>query len=271
MSALSLEPELKLSFQEGTAPGATLGDRFDWMEKNGIVAFEPYGSQLTERVNEYQQLLRGRNIKVSAICGGVGGCLIGATEESRQEFDRSIRELLEAAGELGSTGVILVPAFLGNKPYMPHNEETRAYMVEKLREVGDYALKCNTSVILEPLNRNEAFFMRQVADAASVCRDVNNAGITCLGDFWHMTAEETSDEGAFLAAGKHLRHVHMASRGTRNTPGEDGAVDVYVDGFRGLKRINYPYYVSFECGCKGDRTTVVPAAVAMLRDQWSKA
>jgi hypothetical protein len=54
-------------------------------------------------------------------------------------------------------------------------------------------------------------------------------------------------------------------------PGEDGDKDVYVDGMRALKEMNYPYYVSFECGTKGDRNVTVPAAVELLRQQWEMA
>jgi sugar phosphate isomerase/epimerase len=113
--------------------------------------------------------------------------------------------------------------------------------------------------------------MRQVADAASICRDINNPGVRCMGDFWHMTWEETSDMGAFLSAGSYLQHVHIASRKTRNVPGEDGEVDNYVDGFKGLKMLGYNNYVSFECGCLGNRETALPNAIKLLREQWNEA
>jgi sugar phosphate isomerase/epimerase len=91
-----------------------------------------------------------------------------------------------------------------------------------------------------------------------------------MGDFWHMTWEETSDMAAFIAAGKYLHHVHMASRKTRKIPGEDEG-DNYVDGFKGLKLIGYQDFVSFECGCKGDPTKALPVAARLLREQWQSA
>jgi sugar phosphate isomerase/epimerase len=54
-------------------------------------------------------------------------------------------------------------------------------------------------------------------------------------------------------------------------PGEDGEVDNYVEGFRALKEMNYPYYVSFECGTRGNREETVPAAVELMRAQWKQA
>ena len=47
--------------------------------------------------------------------------------------------------------------------------------------------------------------------------------------------------------------------------------DNYINGFKGLKMIGYNNYVSFECGCQGDRNVVVPAAVKLLREQWEQA
>lgn len=35
--------------------------------------------------------------------------------------------------------------------------------------------------------------------------------------------------------------------------------------------INYSHYVSFECGSKGDKGIVVPAALKLLREQWDMA
>ena len=262
--------ELKLSFQERIAPGENLNEKFDYMENLGIVGFEPNGRNLTERINEIQQALRGRNIKVSAICAGFKGFILAEDPAVKAEFDSSMREIIAAAGELGSTGVIMVPAFNAQKPVKPHTLETREYLCEQMHELGEFALKHNTTVILEPLNRKEAHYLRQEADAAAICRDADSAGVMCMGDFWHMQ-EETSDYAAFIAAGQYLQHVHVASRGNRKMPGEDGELDNYIDGMRALKEMKYDKYVSFECGTNGDRNVTVPAAVELLRSQWKLA
>ena len=263
-------PELRLSFQEGTAPGESLNEKFDYMEKLGIVGFEPHGKQLLKRAEEFRQALSGRNIKVSAICAGFDGFILAEDPAVKASFDSSMRELIAAAGEIGSTGVIMVPAFNAQKPCRPHTMETRAYLCEQLHELGEYALKHNTTVILEPLNRKEAFYLRLVSDAAAICRDADSEGVRCMGDFWHMQ-EETSDYAAFISAGKYLQHVHVASRGQRRMPGEDGQLDNYIDGMRALKELDYQNYISFECGTGADRETVVPAAVELLRSQWEQA
>ncbi|KAA6337113.1 D-tagatose 3-epimerase [termite gut metagenome] len=262
---------LKLSFQEGIAPGKSLNEKLDYMEQLGVVGFEPGGGELAKRVDEIQKALKNRNIKVSAICAGFKGFILSTNEAIRKECMDSMKEIIAAAGEIGSTGVIIVPAFNGQVPALPHTSETRAFLCEQFIEMGNYAAQHGTTVIFEPLNRNEAFYMRQVADAASICRDLNNPGVRCMGDFWHMTWEETSDMGAFLSAGNYLQHVHIASRKTRNVPGEDNEADNYVNGFKGLKMLGYNNYVSFECGCLGNRETALPNAVKLLREQWDEA
>jgi sugar phosphate isomerase/epimerase len=262
--------ELKLSFQEGTAPCESLNEKLDYMENMGIAGLEPSGRGLASRINEFQQALRGRNIKISAICAGFEGFILAEDPEVKAKFDSSMRDIIAAAGELGSTGVIMVPAFNRQTPVKPHSLETREYLCEQMHELGEYALKHNTTVILEPLNRREAHYLRLVADAAAICRDAQSEGVKCMGDFWHMQ-EETSDYAAFMAAGQYLQHVHVASRGNRKMPGEDGTLDNYVDGMRALKELGYDKYISFECGTNGDRNVTLPAAVELLRAQWKLA
>lgn len=263
--------ELKISFQEGTAPGASLAEKFDFMENLGVVGFEPGGRGLLGRVDEINSALQSRNIKVSAICAGFDGFILAEDPEVKAIFDKTMREIIVAAGKIGSTGVIMVPAFNGQLPCKPHNQETRDYLCAQLHELGEFAKNEGTTVILEPLNRREAFYMRLVGDAAAIARDADSEGVKAMGDFWHMQ-EEVSDYGAFMSAGpKYLQHVHIASRGNRITPGEDGELDNYVEGFKALKDMRYDKYVSFECGCKGERAETVTAAVNLLRSQWAEA
>jgi len=245
-----------------------LTEKLDFLEQLEFEGLEVGGGGLAKRVEELQKALQGRKIKVSAICAGFKGVLISEQEEVRQTAVASMKEIITAAGALGSTGMIIVPAF-HNQTKMGH-QESRELLVKLLSELGDHAQKAGTRVLLEPLNRRECHFLRQVADGAAICRDVNNPGIALMGDFWHMTWEETSDMAAFIAAGKYLHHVHIASRKNRKMPGEDDG-DNYVDGFKGLKLIGYQDFVSFECGCKGDPAKALPAATKLLREQWESA
>ena len=263
------EVALNLSFQEGTAPGSSLNEKLDYMEKLGIVGFEPQGKNLVNRVDEIKQALNGRNIKVSAICAGFQGWLIAEDEEQRKLCIETSKEIMAAGAELGALGMILVPGFNHQQPSLPM-PQAREVLIEHLKELGEFAVKHNTTLILEPLNRREAWYLRLVADAAAIARDTESAGIAVMGDFWHMK-EEPCDYAAFMASGQYLKHVHVAGRVNRKMPGENGNPDNYMDGFRALKELNYQHYVSFECGTDGNREETVPAAVNLLREQWEKS
>ena len=227
----SASTPLRLSFQEGLTPGESLAEKFDFMESLGITGFEPGGKGLAGRVTEIREAMQGRDIKVSAICAGFDGFILAEDPAVKAQFDTSMREIVRAAGELGSTGVIMVPVFNWQNPALPHTLETRDYLCQQMHDLGEFALSCGTTVILEPLNRKEAFYLRLVSE-----------------------------------------HVHIASRGNRVMPGEDGDKDCYTDGFRALKELGYPNYVSFECGCRSDdRAATLTAAVDLLRKQWDEA
>lgn len=260
------------------------------MERWGFEGLELLGKNLSTQPEETKQhikkiktALQGRSIKISAICGGYDGWLISDTKEIRDQAMSSIKTLLDIGGELGSTGLIVVPAF-NPQPSLPHREARKLLTgfdrwdqrqertpLPLLHELADYAARAGTRILLEPLARNECYFLRTLTDAASMCKDISGPGIGVLGDFWHMTWEETSDLGAFMTAGDYLHHVHIASRRRRKMPGEDGAADNYVLGFKGLKWIGYQDYISLECGNMGDKEIVIPAAAKLIREQWAQA
>ncbi|MBN1893376.1 twin-arginine translocation signal domain-containing protein, partial [bacterium] len=58
---------LRLSCQEGVAPGDSLAEKLDFLEQNGFAGIEPSGKGLNGRIGEYQKALQGRNIRVSAV------------------------------------------------------------------------------------------------------------------------------------------------------------------------------------------------------------
>ena len=257
---------LKISSQDGIIPGKGLRDKVVLMEKWGFDGLEVWGGGLPGRVKEIEEALKGTKIKLSAICAGYDGVLCSEDAESRKKTIQSMKEILAAAGALGSTGLIVVPAFNGQSKLS--HPDMRKVLVDMLPELGEAAQKAGTRVLLEPLNRGEAYFLRQLADAAAICRDAKHPAVCLMGDFYHMGIEEPSDLGAFLSAGPYLHHVHLASR-KRNLPGQDERS--YVNGFIGLKILGYDDYASLECGVVGERETEIPKAVQFLRRQWDEA
>ncbi len=257
---------LKLSSQLGVIPGNDLDEKLARMEKWGFDAVELPGD-IVGNEKKFEDALKKTKLKFSAVCwGSCGGALASDDPQRREQCVEQLKRTLTAAGELKTTGVIYVPAF--NSETKLTNQEIRKILLDTMPAIGEHAVKVGSRVLLEPLNRGEAFFLRQLADAASICRDCRSPGICMMGDFYHMAIEETSDLGAFISAGQYLHHVHLASR-SRVLPGQDDRS--FVDGFKGLKWIGYQDYCSFECGVRGNREQEIPKSMAFLREQWEKA
>jgi sugar phosphate isomerase/epimerase len=260
------EAILKLSSQLSVIPGKDLAEKLAKMDEWGFDAVE-LPAEIVGNEKMYQDAVAKTKLKISAVCwGSSSGDLVSEVAEKRSKGVEALKRVLQSAGELKSTGVIFVPAFNGQTKLT--NQEIRKILVDTMPAVGEHAVRVGSRVLFEPLNRNEAFFLRQLADAASICRDCASDGIRMMGDFYHMYIEETSDLGAIISAGDYLHHIHMASR-TRMLPGQDERS--FIDGFRGLKWIGFQDYCSFECSVRGDPDVEIPKSMAFLRDQWAQA
>jgi sugar phosphate isomerase/epimerase len=258
---------LKLSCQVWLIPGKDLQEKLARMDEWGFDAVE-LGGDIVGHEKKFVDAVAKTRLKVSAICGGApNGDIVSEDAGKRAEAVKILNRLVTSAGAVGAVGPILVPAFNGQTKL--GNQEIRKILVDSLPAIGEHALKAGARVILEPLNRQEAFFLRQVADAAAIARDCHSDGIAVMGDFYHMAHEETSDLGAFISGGSRVHHVHLATRDNRILPGQEK--HQYVEGFRGLKYIGYQDYCSYECGVRGDAMVEIPKSMAFLRDQWAKA
>jgi sugar phosphate isomerase/epimerase len=258
--------KLRICSREGSVPGKTLKEKVHNLQKWGAAAIELNGGNLAGKEKEITDALKGTKITVGAVCGGYSGLLISPDKAEREKAVSTLKETLTAAAKWNAAGVICVPAF--NRHTQLVGKEARDALIEALKRIGEHGAKVGVPAMLEPLNRKEAYFLRQLADAASICRDVGSPGVAMMGDFYHMYFEETSDQGAFLSGGKYLRHVHLGSI-KRKLPGQDARS--FVDGFRGLKRIGYQGCVSLECGCIGKKDVEIPKSFRFLEKQWAEA
>lgn len=269
------EARLKLGSQEGRIPGKSLRAKAEILATWGGKALELHGraEKLASRVASVKKDLAGTGVVVSAICAGYFP-LVDPKPEKRKAGVQELKDTLGPAGEMESTGVIVVPAF--NKHDQLDRDEGFQVLVDLLPEVGDHAARCGTRILFEPLNKGEARFMNRLEQAVKVCEAVKHPAVCMMGDFYHMAKEETDDEAAFVQAGRWCRHVHLASR-VRWLPGQDHLKEPeksersFVAGFRGLKRVGYRDYMSLECRCEGKPEVEIPACFRFLEREWKEA
>lgn len=274
---------LNLCLQWGGIPVQDdINAKLDFLESNGYGAVEiPSGKWVLDNGRKLADALKGRKLFLATACGP--SRFDRADKAGNDKEVESFLPVLEVLGAIGSVGLIICPA--RGKPEVGLKELRRAFVEDYGKRLAEKAAACGTSIVLEPLQRAETPFLRQVSDGARMAQEIGK-GCTVMGDFWHMSKEEASMFGAFVTAGDLLAHVHVASLRRRKIPGSDGEADNYVDGFRGLKFIGYQGAVSLEAGyvakgkdAKGrdilpdlpERREILKRMCDLLRSQWEQA
>ncbi|HOM58541.1 MAG TPA: sugar phosphate isomerase/epimerase [Kiritimatiellia bacterium] len=275
--------QLNLALQWGAIPGSEIAQKLDFLEANGFAAVEiPSGDWPIKNCDAMIEAMKGRKLFIATACGPSNFAY--AEPEKREAEVQKFLPVIEALGKMKSVGLIICPARgkLSEPGWLTAKELRKDFVENTGKRLAEHAHKHGTSIVLEPLRRNETPFLRQVADGARMAADIG-PGATVMGDFWHMGLEETSFMGAFICAGDLLTHVHIAGLKERIIPGVHPDADNYVDGFKGLKLIGYRGAVSFEGGWpknpadpkKGipqeEKLRLIRNMVKMLREQWAMA
>ncbi|MDR1959745.1 MAG: sugar phosphate isomerase/epimerase [Planctomycetaceae bacterium] len=257
--------EFRMCSQLGIIPGNSTEDKLKWMKSHGFEAFEIGG--LGDDYLDWKKRADDAGLLIASICiGSFGNKLTDEDPEKRKQGFDELKVQIERAGALGANGVVYVPAT--GKPDRP-NWRIRELTVEMLKELGPFAAEHKTSINLEPLRRYEAWFLRQVSDAAAICKDAGVPGVGVNPDTYHMYLEEPDDMAALIAGGEFVKHVHLGNGTKRQLPGQDN--HSHVKAMRGLKYIGYAGFIGYECGVNGDKETEVPKSVEYLRKCWEEA
>jgi sugar phosphate isomerase/epimerase len=275
--------ELNLCLQWGAIPGNGINEKLDFLEANGFGAVEiPSDDWPIKNCDAMLEAMKGRKLFLATACGPSDFSYADAAK--REAEVRKFLPILEALGKMKSVGLIICPARgkLSETGHLSAKDLRKDFVENTGKRLAEHAAKHGTSIVLEPLRRNETPFLRQVADGARMAADIG-PGATVMGDFWHMGREETSFMGAFICAGKLLSHVHIAGLRQRIIPGVFPEADQYVDGFKGLKLIGYRGAISFEGGWprnpadpkkelpQEQKTKLILNMVTLLREQWAMA
>ena len=137
------EPEakaaLKLSSQLGIIPGKSLQEKIKKMEEWGFDGVELPGD-IVGKEKTFKEAIQGTRLKFSAVCwGSINGDIVSENESKRAPAVEALKKVLAAAAELGSTGVIYVPAFNGQTKLT--NQEIRKILEDTFPAFGEYAVK----------------------------------------------------------------------------------------------------------------------------------
>jgi len=269
---------------EEMIPGMNYKEKWAKAAKIGIKAIEMLGPRpglvdIQENVETLKCLINQTGVSVSAISGSSRGCLLGTDKSEREVAMQDLRRLLEIAASLDAEGVIYGPTVgiiegWSNSQRIPDLSplQTRAELEFKLlvlllQEIGEFAEDLGVKLILEPINRFQAYWPNKVHETVEVCRAVGSDGVVMMVDTVHMNIEEDSMKDAVQSAKGYIGYVHIASN-TRKLP-RQGLID-FQSFFQALFDIGYKGYVSLECFDTQNPMKELPVSLRYLRDIMSE-
>jgi len=254
-------------------------DDLKWMKDIGFDAIEVGDPGDLESAKNVKKRADDAGLPIASIYfGGAEGPLMSEDPAVRQRGLDQSKAKMEIAAAIDCPVLVYVPV-RGSQPESVRNLPERVLWertVGVLKEIGPMAAALKTNVILEPLRRGEAWFMRQVSQAARLAEEANVPGVFVLGDTYHMYQEEANSMAAFIAGGEYVKHVHLGSGQGRVLPTAENHSKkghTHTEAFRGLKYIGYSGVVSFECGVggSGDIKVEMPKCLDYLRKCWEEA
>ncbi|MDX1982777.1 MAG: sugar phosphate isomerase/epimerase family protein [Bryobacteraceae bacterium] len=173
-----------------------------------------------------------------------------------------LKDAAKVSAEIGAeamAGPLYSP--VGWLPGRRRTDEEWKRAIETYQKLGPTLDRYNMTVGIEPLNRFETFFLNLAADGAALCEAVNHPRIGLLIDTFHSNIEEKKVDGAYRAAGRHLKHVHTCEN-DRGIPGS-GHVE-WKAVFKALRDLNYNGWLTIESF--GFNMPEIAAAAAIWRD-----
>ncbi len=268
---------MKLSCQEHIVPGASFPQKLAFLRDLGYDGVEltmghlgTMEGSLRHRVDEIRDALSDSPVRASAVCTKIYD-LLDADPAARRAAMAQVVDGLEVAAAVGAVGAIIVPRF--GKPsipdlspvFTPHELEHKL-IVSALRELAPRAEDLGVLIMLEPLHRYIAKFLRTVDHAVQICEEVGSPNVRIMIDIFQSYQEEVRVPDSIRRAGSKVRHIHLSDN-NRRLPGF-GSTDFRAV-FEALRDIGFSDYMSLECEVPGDKAEELRSATAFMRRELS--
>ncbi|MCY7352760.1 MAG: sugar phosphate isomerase/epimerase [Cytophagaceae bacterium] len=172
-------------------------------------------------VNRLNELLGENNLSVSCISTGqvyADGGLTMTHEhpEKRREVVAIFREFIDLAGSFGNiVNIGRVRGPLDGRP----REHVEDLFVGVARELCDYALSKDVTLILEPVNRYETDFINSVEEGVALMQLVDRPNMLLMPDVFHMNIEDRTIGPELARHIAYVKYIHVADS-NRLAPGQ---------------------------------------------------
>jgi len=181
----------------------------------------------------------------------------------RDAANERLRLLLSVAGELG--GGVLVLGSPKQRKSSPGQKagEAAALLRDCLCSLGDYAVKCNSKVLIEALDSTQCDVINTLAEAAELVNAAASPGLSSMFDYHNCGDEKESWDVLIRTYAPVIKHVHI-NEWDGGPPGS-GSSD-YLPAFRALKETGFDGWISMEIFSQPvDAAALVTNALAFMK------
>jgi sugar phosphate isomerase/epimerase len=268
---------MRLAIQQTLLPGDSLTEKFQYAAEYGFAGVELAAWGFPRPIFEYraeiEAAMRASGLPISTFCPSDGNDFVHPDPVERKKRLKGLVRMLKLADAVGAQGVIALPIrpplhLPDLSPVANERDLITQLSVATLKDALDKTAEGQAAIVLEPLNRYEAYYLRTVAQAAELCRAVAHPRVRVMADMFHMNIEEVSIPDALRAEASCLGHIHLADS-NRLLPGY-GHID-FVATFRVLREIGFEGWLALECNVPGDPTQMLPETVKFLTACWEKS
>ena len=196
-------------------------------------------------VKEIRSILERTNLDVSGFCLLYPKDMrhVSPVRSKRARSLRYTKRLVDIASEVGARILVWGSGYARNIPPRIPRKVGMEWLIELLKEAGEYAAERNVTFAIEPLNRYESNVANTVGQATELAQSVASPAVRVLCDTYHMNIEEGSIRDAIVHAAGMLAHVHVSDN-NRDIPGR-GHIN-FDEVFSALRTIGYDGYVTLE-------------------------
>jgi sugar phosphate isomerase/epimerase len=192
-----------------------------------------------------QELLQENNLEVSCISTGQiyadgGLSLTHDNVQKRSAVKRLFRELIDLAATFGKiVNIGRVRGPIGDRK----KAAIEQLFIEATRELCQYALQKEVTLLLEPVNRYEIDFVNTVEEGAALIQQIDMPNMMLMPDVFHMNIEDRQIGAELARHIKHIKYIHFADS-NRLAPGQ-GHTN-FRDIFHHLLEAGYDGWISAE-------------------------
>ena len=181
----------------------------------------------------------------------------------RDAAEERLKLLLSAAGELGG-GVLVLGSPKQRKSTAGQGAaDATARLRDKLCSLGEYAVKCNSTLLIEALDHNQCDVINTLEEAHALVKTVSSPGISSMFDFHNCGDEKESWDVLIRKYTGVIKHVHI-NEWDGGPPGS-GDSD-YKPAFRALKETGFDGWVSMEIFTQpADAAALVSNALTFMK------